>query len=183
MNFIARARATEELLALLPTLGITLSADQTLAGAIQAHITSLAISPAPAAADHTAALATLSAELEQAGATINSTQVDLRAARANAESATAQLAAFTAALATAGVKLPAASEASYSATDISAALEARISTRAAEQLAATGCPPVTATAQSAAGGHKSATLTLTAFRALSNRERAAFSAAGGRCTD
>jgi hypothetical protein len=185
MNFIARARATEELLALLPTLGITLSADQSLAQAIQARIADIPATLAVAAADHTAALATLTAELEQAGNDLSTAQANLKASRLNADSAHAQASLFSSALAAAGVRLPAASDIALSAADIEAALEARISTRAAEQLASTGTPPVTASPAAAGHSAKSGagTISLAAFKALAPRERFAFASAGGRCTD
>ncbi len=174
LNIIANSRAYVALLAALPGLGVTVAEGQTALQAIQARLASAPATPvAPSAEAIASATVTLLvaagipvatgqspdaaikaflAEFEQAGNDLTTAQASLVTARKELTAAQAQLSLYTGALAKAGIKITAADSAKgVTAADIDAALAARISTKAAEQLSQTGTPQVDTQPAAAAG--------------------------------
>jgi len=147
MKILAHARAYTELLAALPSLGITLPEGQSLKDVLQ---TRLAAAPQAAAPDAAAVELAAVALLQTAGLVIEpgltaaealkAYAAEVEQSAANLQTAQASLGSIQSALAKQGIKL----EADAKPEAVEAAIAARISTKAAEQLAATGTPPVPA---------------------------------------
>ena len=151
MNLLARARAYAALMVALPRLGITVAEGQTLEAAIEAR---LASTPAAASPVVAGAATPTAAQVEAATITLlTGAGIDV----AEGQTASAAIASFAAemegasargdmlmsALTAAGIKPVAADpKVGLVAGDFTAALEARISIRAAELLASSGTAPV-----------------------------------------
>jgi hypothetical protein len=152
MKILAHARAHTELLAALPALGITLAEGQSLQEALKARLETAASQPSPEAIE-AGALALLQtsglpvAAGQTAAAALKAYAGELEQAASNLATAQASLLTIQGALAKTGVKIaPDAAPA-----DIEAAIQARVSIKASEQLAQTGTPQVDATPAAAHG--------------------------------
>lgn len=183
MNILANSRAYAALLVGLPRLGVTVAEGQTALQALEAHIATLTATPAAAAAPTedqlaagtvallsangitvaagqtpAAAIAAFAAELEQTGNNLTTAQASLASTTTQLTAATARADLFATALSAKGIKITAADpKVGITAADIDAALEGRISTKAAELLGATGTPPVSS-APAATSGSEAAKL-------------------------
>lgn len=188
MKFFAALKQAEFATKLFAAAGLNFEALFTKGdeNALKAHLESL-----KPAGDITALTAKVTALTEETTA-LNGALASAKKEHDDALAAHAIVAAsanlVSAALTAKGVKLPAATaDKPVAQADIEAAIDARISTKAREKLAATGHNdplPVEATADSskpATSGGK--TMSTAEFSALSHKEKMEFSRNGGRLTE
>lgn len=169
LNLLTNHRAHVALLAALPGLGITLAAGQTVEQALQARLAASGPTPEQLSvavngflAKHGLEVAAGQSPDQAITAFLSGHGIEIAAGQTFKQAMEsflgelgqleAQVGLYTGALAKAGINVVAKdAKAGITAADIETAINARISTKAAEQLAQTGTPPVVTEPAAAAG--------------------------------